>query len=260
MFYLMKFFIQFPQEELYKCTICLNSYHLQCSEKISPLQKNVSKKKFTCGECTKPSTTVKTFQPTRQLLVNRKSDGFPGFAHEDTRKVEKKSTVNVNPKPVTKIVSSASVLKDIVPEIKQEEEFQIHDDRIQVKKISLRNDLFKIVDDCFDSVVNEQEPKNDEKKMDIEYDTKTAITPHDSVPDVRKWDCEEVYMYFTVKTPEYAQLFKDNQIDGDALLLIKREDVLNRFSLKLGPALRVYSHIVALQYKNNNPILAWNEF
>lgn len=149
-------------------------------------------------------------------------------------------------------------MKDIIPEIKKEEELRSLDDRIQVSRIALRNDLFKLVDDCFG--LDEQEPKNDEEKMDIEYDTKTAITPHDSVPDVRKWDCEEVYTYFTAKTPEYAQLFKDNQIDGDALLLIKREDVLNRFSLKLGPALRVYSHIVALQYKNNNPILAWNEF
>lgn len=47
---------------------------------------------------------------------------------------------------------------------------------------------------------------------------------------------------------------------GDALLLIRREDVLNRFSLKLGAALRLYTHIVELQYKNNNPIIAWNEF
>lgn len=91
------------------------------------------------------------------------------------------------------------------------------------------------------------------------YNTKTSIKPHEDVPDVKTWDCDTVYVYFRSKTnDEYANLLKENQIDGDALLLIKREDVLNRFNLKLGPALRLYSHIVALQCRNNNPILAWN--
>lgn len=98
------------------------------------------------------------------------------------------------------------------------------------------------------------------KSDDIKYDRSTRVRPHESIPDVKKWDCDEVYTYFLgTTTAEYAHLFRENQIDGDALLLIKREDVLNRFNLKLGPALRLYSHIVTLQYKNNNPILAWDE-
>lgn len=101
---------------------------------------------------------------------------------------------------------------------------------------------------------------SDVNEMEIRYDRRTRIRPHESIPDVKKWDCDEVYTYFMgTTTAEYAHLFRENQIDGDALLLIKREDVLNRFNLKLGPALRLYSHIVTLQYKNNNPILAWDE-
>lgn len=108
--------------------------------------------------------------------------------------------------------------------------------------------------DSDDSEVNEME------KCEITYDRRTRIRPHESIPDVKKWDCDEVYTYFLgTTTAEYAHLFREHQIDGDALLLIKREDVLNRFNLKLGPALRLYSHIVTLQYKNNNPILAWDE-
>lgn len=125
-----------------------------------------------------------------------------------------------------------------------------------IKIISVRKDLVEPTKD--EPEVTKSE--SDDEKMDIEYDTKTIITPHESIPDVRKWDCDEVYTYFMAKAPQFAQLLKENQIDGDALLLIKREDVLNRFSLKLGPALRLYTHIVELQYKNNNPILAWNEF
>lgn len=129
--------------------------------------------------------------------------------------------------------------------------------------ISVRTDLVKPTASQqqlppAESVASEH---GDDDQMDIKYDSKTAITPDESIPDVRKWDIDEVYTYFLGKySPEFAQLLKDHQIDGDALLLIRREDVLNRFNLKLGAALRLYSYIVSIQYKNNNPILAWNEF
>lgn len=102
-----------------------------------------------------------------------------------------------------------------------------------------------------------------EKKMKQEkfvYNAQMRIKPHESIPDVKTWDCDEVYTYFLgTKTAEYAHLFKDKGIDGDALMLLKRDDILKQFNLKLGAALRLYSHIVSLQYKNNNPILAWEE-
>lgn len=104
------------------------------------------------------------------------------------------------------------------------------------------------------------EPNEEKHCIDINYDLRTQIRPHESIPDVKRWNCDEVFTYFLgTTTAEYAHLFREHQIDGDALLLIKREDVLNRFNLKLGPALRLYSHIVTLQFKNNNPILAWDE-
>lgn len=218
-----------------------------------------------CGECTNRKPLAKQIESSKPLLTNRKSDGFPGFTHDETSKLVQKSNPNVNSKLKKTSLSKSSFELNIkherpsptpeptgrkTPGLKNANETKMY------IPISVRKDLVQRNDVRIDEV----KPVKDGDELEIEYDTKTAITPHDSIPDVKKWDCEEVFMYFTVKTPEYAQLFKDNQIDGDALLLIKREDVLNRFSLKLGPALRLYSHIVSLQYKNNNPILAWNEF
>ena len=37
------------------------------------------------------------------------------------------------------------------------------------------------------------------------------------------------------------------EIDGKSLLLMKRSDVLTGLSLKLGPALKIYTHIQRLQ-------------
>lgn len=81
-----------------------------------------------------------------------------------------------------------------------------------------------------------------------------------AVPNVREWDCDEIFTYFLGKTTaEYAELLKERDIDGDALMLMSREDVLSKFNLKLGKALRLYGHILTLQMQNNNPILAWDE-
>lgn len=224
----------------------------------------------------------------RSLIPNRKSEGFPGFPRPETIKVDPKPIYTVKTKKIVSFpidqnsiskLSSADRKKNNLERIGSDIEFEIKQEKLSptpereaartepyarqlsaecngIKKISVRKDLVETTKAESDVL----KPESDDDKMDIEYDTKSVITPHESIPDVRKWDCDEVYTYFTAKAPEFAHLLKENQIDGDALLLIKREDVLNRFSLKLGPALRLYTHIVELQYKNNNPILAWNEF
>ena len=37
------------------------------------------------------------------------------------------------------------------------------------------------------------------------------------------------------------------EIDGQSLLLLKRSDVLQGLSLRLGPALKIYNHVMKLQ-------------
>ena len=44
-------------------------------------------------------------------------------------------------------------------------------------------------------------------------------------------------------------LFRDQEIDGRSLLLLKRDDVISGLNLKLGPALKIYSLINHLQYR-----------
>lgn len=285
---LLNFFIFYKQEQLYKCIICLSSYHLHCSSKFAPLPKSVVKKKFTCGKCMSAVKKPVELAP-RSLIPNRKSEGFPGFPRPETAKVDPKPiftekskkivTFPIDQNSMSSKKSSADRKTENLERISSDVELKIKQEKLSptpdreaartepyvrqlsaecngIKKISVRKDLVETTKVESDVL----KPESDDDKMDIEYDTKSIITPHESIPDVRKWDCDEVYIYFTAKAPEFAHLLKENQIDGDALLLIKREDVLNRFSLKLGPALRLYTHIIELQYKNNNPILAWNEF
>lgn len=195
-------------------------------------------------------------------IIKMSDDGFAGFSRDDTAK--RKSNDSQSTAAKAKRARKQKSTNDSDPEIKSEPEpyaFETNNKREQLINsppnaarnesiISVRKDLVSRSDvDLADDLDVDE----------LQYNTRTSIKPHEDVPDVKTWDCDTVYVYFRSKTSdEYANLLKENQIDGDALLLIKREDVLNRFNLKLGPALRLYSHIVALQCRNNHPILAWN--
>lgn len=73
-----------------------------------------------------------------------------------------------------------------------------------------------------------------------------------SVIPMIKWTTIEVYDYINkiLGSPEYAKPFSDEQIDGQALLLLKFDHLINSLNLKLGPALKVASHLrlVKMQY------------
>lgn len=70
----------------------------------------------------------------------------------------------------------------------------------------------------------------------------------DVIPDAKDWSVEEVEKFLVhIGFPEQAAAFRDQEIDGRSLLLLKRSDVLTGLSLKLGPALKIYNHIKRLQ-------------
>lgn len=78
----------------------------------------------------------------------------------------------------------------------------------------------------------------------------------DSIPDASCWTTSQVYEYFATHfQPDLARVFKDQDIDGQSLLLMKRNDVLAGLNLKLGPALKIYGHVKKLQVRRSNPRL-----
>ncbi|CAL1277690.1 unnamed protein product [Larinioides sclopetarius] len=69
-----------------------------------------------------------------------------------------------------------------------------------------------------------------------------------SVPIARKWSIENVEEFFKfIGFEDEAPAFREQEIDGLSLLLMKRNDVLTGLGIKLGPALKIYKHIVTLQ-------------
>lgn len=77
------------------------------------------------------------------------------------------------------------------------------------------------------------------------------------IPDISEWSSDKLANYIEKYLPNIGNLFREENIDGEACLLMKRSDVINDLSLDLGPALRLYSLVVALQTRQRNPTLTW---
>ncbi|KAJ8918794.1 hypothetical protein NQ315_011078 [Exocentrus adspersus] len=96
---------------------------------------------------------------------------------------------------------------------------------------------------------------NSDSQSYKDWDLEDNIDP--SIPDATHWTTDEVYQYFAQYFPEEAKIFKEQEIDGRSLLLLTRIDVLTNLNLKLGPALKIYRHVVKLQVRRDDPKLYW---
>ncbi|KAG5884304.1 hypothetical protein JTB14_006312 [Gonioctena quinquepunctata] len=101
----------------------------------------------------------------------------------------------------------------------------------------------------------DQDMQSDSQSIKDDDEVDDNIDP--SIPDATHWTADEVYQYFAQYFPEEAKIFKEQEIDGRSLLLLKRLDVLTNLNLKLGPALKIYKHVVKLQVRRDDPKLYW---
>ncbi|CAH2292751.1 lethal(3)malignant brain tumor 1 isoform X2 [Pelobates cultripes] len=71
-----------------------------------------------------------------------------------------------------------------------------------------------------------------------------------SANTVSKWSTEEVFSFVQTLTgcEDQARLFRDEMIDGQALLLLTQTDIVKILCIKLGPAVKIYNSI--LMFKN----------
>ncbi|XP_028659569.1 lethal(3)malignant brain tumor-like protein 4 isoform X2 [Erpetoichthys calabaricus] len=72
---------------------------------------------------------------------------------------------------------------------------------------------------------------------------------------VAQWTVDEVasFVHSLPGCEDQAKLFKEEQIDGKAFLLLTQADIVKIMSVKLGPALKIYNSI--LMFKNAEDVL-----
>ncbi|XP_013187257.2 histone-lysine N-methyltransferase 2D isoform X2 [Amyelois transitella] len=78
-----------------------------------------------------------------------------------------------------------------------------------------------------------------------------------SVPDVTNWTTDDVYNYFIKHLPDAAPILKEQEFDGQAVIMARRADIVKGLGLPLGPALALYRIIVKLQTRKDDWTMCW---
>ena len=84
----------------------------------------------------------------------------------------------------------------------------------------------------------------------------SRVSPHKLVPrfrpdlneNVLEWTVDDVYQFVASLTgsTEIAHAFRTEHIDGHSLVLMQEDHLLNRMSIRLGPALKIIAQIKKL--------------
>lgn len=71
---------------------------------------------------------------------------------------------------------------------------------------------------------------------------------------VSKWSTDEVseFIRSLPGCEEHGKVFKDEQIDGEAFLLMTQSDIVKIMSIKLGPALKIFNSILMFKAAEKN--------
>ncbi|XP_031167353.1 polyhomeotic-like protein 2 [Sander lucioperca] len=78
----------------------------------------------------------------------------------------------------------------------------------------------------------------------------SATQPHSFLPsDPGQWNIEDVYEFISLLPGclEIAEEFRSQEIDGQALLLLKEDHLMGTMNIKLGPALKIFAQISTLK-------------
>lgn len=93
-------------------------------------------------------------------------------------------------------------------------------------------------------------PKDDEN---ISFPFLNKKIDTENVPEVSNWTSKQLSDYFRQLgfNPQMCNVFIEQEIDGTALFLMEREDILSNLGLRLGPALKIYEETKKLQAKHS---------
>ncbi|XP_055526048.1 uncharacterized protein LOC129718881 isoform X1 [Wyeomyia smithii] len=165
----------------------------------------------------------------------------------------------------------STTVQHIEPEMQEAVDDEGHQEFAGFTDNEIRKDSFSLSDGTVNENCNNLETIKDEssdfqQKLVNELnvnDENTQTTTNKLDPrlenfeNVESWSCDDVFQYFQYYFPDYAYLFKEQEIDGPSLVLMRKSDVITGFGLKLGPAISLYQRIVMIQNKDTDFRLTW---
>ncbi|XP_052849416.1 histone-lysine N-methyltransferase 2D isoform X2 [Drosophila gunungcola] len=274
------------------CSTCVDAYHADCNDPTIKQAKSVdTNPKWKCFRCeasnsgqnTSPSSeeqaggrkshAIREEQPVAVVVAARKSNAGR------KKRVQSDPTGQEKPAKIEKLGKRIPPLK--MDEKKERKEVAKEEKVVKMEKMEEQREqpvvVVKVekVEQVEDDGENKHEPMQPEHRAEelplqpIRKSYPSRLTPPapaatDSPVDIKgqpvsSWSVEQVVGFVAKHYPKEANVFRYQDIDGASLLLLTRQDVMNGFGLKLGPALRVFELVMSLQSRSDDVRLAWFE-
>ncbi|XP_017054835.1 uncharacterized protein LOC108097201 [Drosophila ficusphila] len=254
------------------CSTCVAAYHADCNDPTIKQNKSVdTNPKWKCFRCEASSNGSNTSPPSEEQTSGRKSNA----GRDDQLVVARKSnagrkkriksepTGQEKPAKIEKLGKRSPPLKTEVKKERSEEKNEEQRDQPVVVKVE------KVEED--EKGWEPAQPESQGEQESFQELVPSRLTPppaQHAAPDcslnfrgqpVSTWSVEQVVGFVAKHYPKEAHVFRYQDIDGASLLLLTRQDVMNGFGLKLGPALRVFELVMSLQSRSDDVRLAWFE-
>lgn len=236
------------------CSICAEAYHPHCNNTtLKPGLKSIEiNPKWKCFRCEESNNT---------------SNNTSSSSGEQPSPLVRKS--NVGRRKRAKVEKLEKLEKLDLP-LKSKKEENREEKAVEKAEEQCKHDSNK------EKKNNVEVPLETQKPMKISEHPKNSIASRLTTPSppsaagadvavdilrqpVSSWSVEQVVGFVGKHYPKEANVFRYQDIDGASLLLLTRQDVMNRFGLKLGPALRVFELVLSLQSQSDDVTLAWLE-
>lgn len=263
--------------KLIDCSNCAFRAHSKCLRAHPVYQKFPIKLNFRCFQCIECVVCGKSLRGGNLLFCCDCQNAFHANCHGPTMS----SNSNSNSLWVCKrcmgerspVKQSLSQEKPPVidrPDSDDNADDEAHQDFAGFSDNEIRKDSFSLSDSAAanDSIIQPEED-DDEEEADEEADLDETVEGNDeeneekfdprldNFENIQNWSCDDVYRYFKHYFPDYAHLFKEQEIDGPSLVLMRKSDILSGFGLKLGPAIALYQRIVMMQNNDRDFRLTW---
>uniref|UniRef100_A0A3Q4BE95 SAM domain-containing protein n=1 Tax=Mola mola TaxID=94237 RepID=A0A3Q4BE95_MOLML len=93
-------------------------------------------------------------------------------------------------------------------------------------------------------------PLSASRRMTAVHSPELPLLPYGLLPsDPGLWNIEDVYEFISSLPGglEIAEEFRSQEIDGQALMLLKEDHLMGTMNIKLGPALKIFAQISMLK-------------
>ncbi|XP_075167451.1 L(3)mbt interactor in ovarian somatic cells [Haematobia irritans] len=234
------------------CSKCAKVYHNEC---LAPKAINMGEdqpRDWNCTKCIVKHNDKEEMKIPVKKIREIIGEIQPQTVSSTTKAVPEPSSSNCTPSSEIKLKrthSGDAVKKEVVHSVGDDEDGQSGEKRVKV---------INSVTTTFECSSIESSRSRNMAQTAENLHVDGAKATGDDIPDVKNWSVDDVYSYFSKQFPKEAFVFKDQEIDGRSLLLLKRSDIVKKLPLKLGPSLRIYSVILKIQSQLNDPTLGWH--